>query len=52
MYVNFAQIHIGRIEDNSDSEYDSEMDNFIDDDDEENDYSSEIKKIFGYDKSK
>jgi len=42
----------GRIE-SSDSEYDSEMDDFIDDGGEdENDYSSAIKSIFGYDKSK
>lgn len=34
------------------SDYDSEMDDFIDDGDEEADYSSEIKKIFGYDKSR
>ncbi|XP_062538715.1 protein SPT2 homolog isoform X2 [Armigeres subalbatus] len=36
----------------SDSEYDSEMDDFIDDGDEEMDYSSQIKAIFGYDKSR
>ncbi|XP_035919444.1 protein SPT2 homolog [Anopheles stephensi] len=36
----------------SDSEYDSEMDDFIDDDDCEEDYSSAIKDIFGYDKSR
>lgn len=43
----------GRIEDDDDdSEYDSEMDDFIDDGDVELDYSSEIKKIFGYDKSR
>ncbi|XP_050679955.1 protein SPT2 homolog [Leptidea sinapis] len=36
----------------SDSEYDSEMDDFIDDGEEELDYSSAIKEIFGYDKSK
>ncbi|XP_070502558.1 LOW QUALITY PROTEIN: protein SPT2 homolog [Chironomus tepperi] len=42
-----------RIEDeDSDSEYDSEMDDFIDDDDVCDDYSSEIQKIFGYDKSR
>lgn len=34
------------------SDYDSEMDDFIDDGDAEGDYSSEIKKIFGYDKSR
>ncbi|CAG4941576.1 unnamed protein product [Colias eurytheme] len=36
----------------SDSEYDSEMDDFIDDGDENLDYSSAIKEIFGYDKSR
>ncbi|KXJ79252.1 hypothetical protein RP20_CCG001767 [Aedes albopictus] len=36
----------------SDSEYDSEMDDFIDDGDDEMDYSSQIKAIFGYDKSR
>ncbi|CAG9792208.1 unnamed protein product [Diatraea saccharalis] len=36
----------------SDSEYDSEMDDFIDDGDENMDYSRHIKEIFGYDKSK
>lgn len=43
-----------RILDDSDeeSEYDSEMDDFIDDDIVENDYSNEIRKIFGYDKSR
>ena len=42
-----------RIE-SDDSEYDSEMDDFIDDGPlgDENDYSSAIKQIFGYDKSK
>ncbi|XP_011186520.2 protein SPT2 homolog [Zeugodacus cucurbitae] len=40
-----------RIEDD-DSEYDSEMDDFIDDGDEEEDYSSHIRAIFGYDKQK
>ena len=39
-----------RIVDDSDSEYDSEMDDFIDDDEAEMDYSSEIRNIFGYDK--
>lgn len=33
-------------------EEDSEMDDFIDDGDDDNDYSSHIKAIFGYDKSK
>ena len=36
----------------SDSEYDSEMDDFIDDGEQEVDYSSAIKEIFGYDKSR
>ncbi|XP_072941508.1 protein SPT2 homolog [Epargyreus clarus] len=36
----------------SDSEYDSEMDDFIDDGDENMDYSHHIKEIFGYDRSK
>ncbi|XP_028161829.1 protein SPT2 homolog [Ostrinia furnacalis] len=36
----------------SDSEYDSEMDDFIDDGDENLDYSRHIKEIFGYDRSK
>ncbi|XP_053693274.1 protein SPT2 homolog [Sabethes cyaneus] len=36
----------------SDSEYDSEMDDFIDDGDEEEDYSSHIRAIFGYDRSR
>ncbi|XP_037870759.1 protein SPT2 homolog [Bombyx mori] len=36
----------------SDSEYDSELDDFIDDGDEQMDYSKHIKEIFGYDKSK
>ncbi|XP_052737921.1 protein SPT2 homolog isoform X2 [Bicyclus anynana] len=36
----------------SDSEYDSEMDDFIDDGDENLDYSTHIKEIFGYDKAK
>ncbi|CAK1544714.1 unnamed protein product [Leptosia nina] len=36
----------------SDSEYDSEMDDFIDDGDADLDYSSAIKEIFGYDKSR
>ncbi|XP_064091728.1 protein SPT2 homolog [Macrobrachium nipponense] len=42
----------GRIESDSEEEYDSEMDDFIDDGEEELDYSSEIKKMFGYDKSR
>ncbi|KAJ8725272.1 hypothetical protein PYW07_016230 [Mythimna separata] len=36
----------------SESEYDSELDDFIDDGDDEMDYSKHIKEIFGYDKSK
>ncbi|XP_014358123.2 protein SPT2 homolog [Papilio machaon] len=36
----------------SESDYDSEMDDFIDDGDENIDYSTHIKEIFGYDKSK
>uniref|UniRef100_A0A0A9XSF3 Protein SPT2 homolog n=1 Tax=Lygus hesperus TaxID=30085 RepID=A0A0A9XSF3_LYGHE len=37
----------------SESEYDSELDDFIEDEDEgEADYSSYIKEIFGYDKSR
>lgn len=40
----------GRIE--SDEEYDSEMDDFIDDGEEDVDYSKYIKEIFGYDKSR
>ncbi|CAG9820054.1 unnamed protein product [Phaedon cochleariae] len=35
-----------------DSEYDSEMDDFIDDDEPEDDYSKYISEIFGYDKSR
>ncbi|ENN80583.1 hypothetical protein HUJ04_009454 [Dendroctonus ponderosae] len=42
----------GRILDDDDSEYDSELDDFIDDDPEEGDYSTYIKEIFGYDKSR
>ncbi|KAG4067337.1 hypothetical protein HA402_000328 [Bradysia odoriphaga] len=38
--------------DDDDSEYDSEMDDFIDDGPEEQDYSKYIKEIFGYDKSR
>lgn len=39
--------------DDDDSEYDSEMDDFIDDGpDGTEDYSSYIKDIFGYDKNK
>ncbi|KAJ8981326.1 hypothetical protein NQ317_015459 [Molorchus minor] len=35
-----------------DDEYDSEMDDFIDDDEQVDDYSKYISEIFGYDKSK
>lgn len=38
--------------DDDDSEYDSEMDDFIDDDDVGDDYSKYISEIFGYDKSR
>lgn len=43
-----------QIIDDDDSEYDSEMDDFIDDGplDGENDYSKYISEIFGYDKSR
>uniref|UniRef100_A0A1L8DDD1 Protein SPT2 homolog n=1 Tax=Nyssomyia neivai TaxID=330878 RepID=A0A1L8DDD1_9DIPT len=40
-----------RIEDD-DSEYDSEMDDFIDDEPQENDYSKHIRDIFGYDRNR
>ncbi len=40
-----------RIE-SDESEYDSEMDDFIDDSDAKVDISSEIRKIFGYDRRK
>uniref|UniRef100_A0A1A9WVB6 Protein SPT2 homolog n=1 Tax=Glossina brevipalpis TaxID=37001 RepID=A0A1A9WVB6_9MUSC len=40
------------LNDEDDSEYDSEMDDFIDDGDAEEDYSTHIKAIFGYDKSR
>jgi protein SPT2 len=44
---------IGRIiDDDDESDYDSELDDFIDDGEEEVDYSSEIQKIFGYNKSR
>lgn len=39
-----------RILDDDDSEYDSEMDDFIDDGEEDQDYSKYISEIFGYDK--
>lgn len=45
-------VHKGKILDD-DSEYDSEMDDFIDDGpEEEEDYSKHIKEIFGYDKGR
>lgn len=47
----FLETSTGRIED-EESDYDSEMDDFIDDGEENLDYSSEIKRIFGYDKSR
>lgn len=50
VYYNFHWYFAGRLD--SDSEYDSEMDDFIDDGDENMDYSKHIKEIFGYDKSK
>lgn len=43
----------GRIYDDSDEDYDSEMDDFIDDGpEEEEDYSKHIREMFGYDKRK
>lgn len=45
-------ILLGRILDDDDEDYDSEMDDFIDDDPQEGDYSKYIKEIFGYDKAK
>merc|ERR1712025_162233 len=39
-----------RIESDSEDEYDSEMDDFIDDTDAKVDISAEIRNIFGYDK--
>jgi len=39
-----------RIESDSEEEYDSEMDDFIDDNDSKVDISAEIRNIFGYDK--
>lgn len=45
-------LFIGRVIDDDDSEYDSEMDDFIDDDEPEEDYSRYIKDIFGYDKNR
>lgn len=45
-------MHKRRILDDDDSEYDSEMDDFIDDDEGNDDYSKYIKEIFGYDKAR
>lgn len=39
-----------RIESDSEEEYDSEMDDFLDDGDEKVDIGAEIRNIFGYDK--
>ena len=48
MYDNFKD----RME-SDEEEYDSELDDFIDDGpDEANDYSKHIREIFGYDKSR
>merc|ERR1719166_832305 len=41
-----------RLESDSEEEYDSEMDDFIDDTDAKVDISAEIRSIFGYDKRK
>lgn len=41
-----------RVIDDDSSEYDSDMDDFIDDDTATEDYSAHIKEIFGYDKSR
>lgn len=41
-----------RIYDDDEDEYDSELDDFIDDGPDEEDYSQHIKAIFGYDKSR
>lgn len=44
---------IGRIVDSDESEYDSELDDFIDDGPEDTDnYSKYIQDIFGYDKNR
>ncbi|XP_076655374.1 protein SPT2 homolog [Halictus rubicundus] len=47
-------VHKRRIQDEDEEDYDSELEDFIDDDVEENteDYSKYISQIFGYDKSK
>merc|ERR1712076_194431 len=41
-----------RIESDSEDEYDSEMDDFLDDSEAKVDISKEIRSIFGYDKRK
>lgn len=50
--INISFSHLGRIYDydDDDSEYDSELDDFIDDGDCTEDISSHIRDIFGYDK--
>lgn len=48
----FCFVFTGPIIDDDDSEYDSEMDDFIDDGPEEGDYSKYIKEIFGYDRAR
>lgn len=51
VFVQCFVVSVGRIEDSD--EYDSELDDFIDDGpDEAEDYSKHIKEIFGYDKSR
>lgn len=54
-FICYQIIILGRILDDDEEEYDSEMDDFIDDGPQEdfsNDYSKYISEIFGYDKSK
>lgn len=48
--INFLEFTGPVIE--SDDEYDSEMDDFIDDSEANFDISSQISQIFGYDRSK
>lgn len=45
---------VGRICDNDNDEYDSDLDDFIDDglEEDQEDYSKHISEIFGYDKNK
>lgn len=45
-------LFLGHVIEDDDSEYDSEMDDFIDDGPDEQNYSHYIKEIFGYDKSR